>query len=257
MGTYTGLDVNDAGSLASFGMRTILSGFYNIPKFPLLDVKAMADTGELGPAGRRNCALDAPGFEEKVYVKFDHFGNNVLNIGIQSLEGCTVVTVVSRSAVYMGHFFESLAFAPEGKAPDTAFQQNCINFITGQGQTWRTRGDSLDPSLFSGPAVAFIMTPRQDQDDPTEQNPNPPVPGADTQLYGDRMRTLSQTLTNLIPGITIVYYNYIAINIEEYQQAYQGKALFGYDSNADGAGNPNFRLWYEQTFETGINLGLL
>ncbi|KAI2608772.1 uncharacterized protein GGS25DRAFT_531781 [Hypoxylon fragiforme] len=67
----------------------------------------------------------------------------------------------------IAHFFENLAFAAEGaKAPDTALEQNCLNLITGQGQTWRTRGDSLDPSLFSGNnglAVAFIMMPREDQ----------------------------------------------------------------------------------------------
>jgi len=101
------------------------------------------------------------------------------------------------------------------------------------------------------------MTPRQDQADPTADNPNPPVPGPDTQLYSGRMGQLSQTLTNLVPGLTVVYYNYIATNIEDYQQGYQGKALFEYDPNADGANNPNFRLWYEQASENGRGIGLL
>ncbi|KAI0122363.1 hypothetical protein F4814DRAFT_408463 [Daldinia grandis] len=161
----------------------------------------------------------------------------------------------------MAHFFENLAFAPDdGKAPDTAFQQNCLNIITGQGHIWRAQGDSLDPSLFTGengPAFAFIMTPRQDQDDPTEQNPNPPVPGPQTQLYAGRMGQLSQTLTDLIPGLWVVYYNYIATNVEHYSQSYQGKALYEYDPNADGANNPNFRLWYEQTEVNGRDLGLV
>ncbi|KAI0483743.1 hypothetical protein F4859DRAFT_512386 [Xylaria cf. heliscus] len=68
---------------------------------------------------------------------FSNFGANILNIGTEGLEGCTVLTVASRRAVYMAHFFENLAFAPDdGKAPDTAFQQNCLNLITGKGQTW-------------------------------------------------------------------------------------------------------------------------
>ncbi|KAI1800357.1 hypothetical protein F4811DRAFT_539453 [Daldinia bambusicola] len=185
---------------------------------------------------------------------------NFLNIGIDGLEGCTVLTVVSKKAVYMAHFFESLAFAPEGaKAPDTAFEQNCLNLVTGQGQRWRARGDSIDPKLFTGdngPAFAYIMTPRQDQAALTPDNPNPPVPGADTQLYGGRIDQLSQTLTNLIPGLWVVHYNYIATNIEQYTQKYQGKALFEYDANADGNNNPNFRLWYEQNLETGTGVGL-
>jgi hypothetical protein len=100
------------------------------------------------------------------------------------------------------------------------------------------------------------MTPRQDQADPTPQNQHPPVPGPDTQQYPGRMRQLSQTLTNLIPGLWVVYYNYIAINVESYTQAYQGKALFEYDPNADGNNNADFRIWYEQNSEGGRSAGL-
>ena len=100
------------------------------------------------------------------------------------------------------------------------------------------------------------MTPCQDQDDPTADNPNPPVPGPDTQLYAGKIGQLSQTLTSLIPWVTIVYYNYIATNLEDYIQAYQGKALFEYDPDADGSNNANFRIWYEQTSEDGRSLGL-
>ncbi|TGJ78222.1 hypothetical protein E0Z10_g10548 [Xylaria hypoxylon] len=199
-----------------------------------------------------------------VLRSFSDFNANILNIGTERLEGCTVLTVVSRKAVYMAHFFENLAFAPDdGKAPDSAFEQNCINQITGRGQTWRTRGDSIDPSLFTGnngPAFAYIMTPRQEQADPTRQNPNPPVPGPDTQLYAERMRQLSQTLTSLIPGLWVVYYNYIAANAAQYEeqdaQQHRGKALFEYDPNADGNNNANFRIWYEQNMENGQGAGL-
>ncbi|KAI1421434.1 hypothetical protein F5Y12DRAFT_704443 [Xylaria sp. FL1777] len=192
---------------------------------------------------------------------FSNFGANILNIGIEGLEGCTVLTVVSRRAVYMGHFFENLAFSPDdGQDPDTAFQQNCLNLITGRGQTSGTQGDHLDPSLFTGangPAIAYIMTPRQDQDDPTPQNPNPPAPGPTTQLYASRMSQLSQTLTTLIPGVGVTYYNYIATNVENYKQDYQGKALFEFDPNADGSNHPNFRLWYEETMKDGRAAGII
>lgn len=101
------------------------------------------------------------------------------------------------------------------------------------------------------------MTPRQEQADPTDEEPNPPVPGPDTQAYPGRIVQISQTLTNMIPGLTIYTYNYMA-NIAAYTQQYQGKALFEYDPNADGPNSrPNFRLWYEQTTENGRALGLL
>ncbi|KAH8167162.1 hypothetical protein CIB48_g1052 [Xylaria polymorpha] len=190
-----------------------------------------------------------------ILKRFSDYNQNVLKIGTPGLEGCTVLTVVSRSAVYMGHFFETLAFIADGGTdPATAFQQNCLNLITGQGTKWRCRGDGLDPSLFTGnngPAVAFIMTPRPDQDDPTAQNPNPPVPGPDEQMYGMQIGQLSQTLRSLIPDLTIINYNYIAQNVPNQRYLWQGKALFEYDPDADGDSNPNFRLWYEQTMRNG------
>ncbi|KAI2619290.1 hypothetical protein GGR54DRAFT_138240 [Hypoxylon sp. NC1633] len=183
--------------------------------------------------------------------RFSDYTTDVLNIGTAGLEGCTVLTVVSPTAVYMAHFFESLAFAPDdGIDPNVAFQQNCLNLITGQGQTEDARGDHLDPSLFTGnngPAAAFIMTPREDQ----------PAAGSNSQLHAARIGQISQTLTNLIPGVGVTYYNYIAISIEGQTEQYQGKALFEYDPNADGNNNADFRLWYEQNSETGRNLGLI
>ncbi|KAI0430579.1 hypothetical protein F5Y09DRAFT_341512 [Xylaria sp. FL1042] len=204
------------------------------------------------------------GFNDYTFAtlrEFSNFGTDVLNIGTQGLHGCTVLTVVSKRAVYMGHFFESLAFSVDGgKAPDTAFEQNCLNLITGQGQRWRARGDSINPSLFTGdngPAIAYIMTPRRDQDTPTPQNPNPPVPGPDTQLFAGRIEQLSQTLTDLIPGLGITYYNYIGMNVKQQSVGYKGKALFEFDPNADGSNNPNFRLWYEHTMVDGREAGLI
>lgn len=95
------------------------------------------------------------------------------------------------------------------------------------------------------------MTPRPDQDDPTAQNPNPPVPGPDEQMYGMQIGQLSQTLRSLIPDLTIINYNYIAQNVPNQRYLWQGKALFEYDPDADGDSNPNFRLWYEQTMRNG------
>ncbi|KAI1775412.1 hypothetical protein F4818DRAFT_416515 [Hypoxylon cercidicola] len=234
----------------------------NIGAFLRAKINALVSTRDNDKTNLINLAYSAPSndYTFATLKRFEDFNANVLNIGTGGLEGCTVLTVVSRRAVYMGHFFETLAFDPDGtKSPDAAFQQNCLNLITGQGQTWRTRGDSLDPSLFTGdngPAFAFIMTPRQNQVNPTEDNPSPPVPGPDTQLYAERIGQLSDTLRGLMPDVWILYYNYIAINVPKQTQQYQGKALFEYDPNADGNNHADFRLWYEQNSETGRGTGL-
>lgn len=98
------------------------------------------------------------------------------------------------------------------------------------------------------------MTPREDQADPTAEVPDPPVPGPTSQLYSGRITQIKTLLTQLIDGITVLDYNYIALNVPT--AAYQGVALFEYDPNADGQGHPNFRLWYEQTMGDGISIGL-
>ncbi|ROV94593.1 hypothetical protein VPNG_09194 [Cytospora leucostoma] len=189
------------------------------------------------------------------------FSANDLNIGTAGLEGCTVLTVASSEAVYMGHFFENLAWAPDAEYEidsDTAFQENCLNLITDNGNTWRAKGDAIDPSLFIDfNPVAFIMTPRQDQDDPTDEVPNPPVPGPKTQQYQAKVEQLVATLQGLIPGLSVIFYNYIAMELEDYETEYQGVALFEYDPNADGHGNANFRIWYEAATEDAWGMGIL
>ncbi|KAI1108459.1 hypothetical protein F5Y14DRAFT_457027 [Nemania sp. NC0429] len=256
-----GAEYDDTGRLLKRTLRNVRQT--NIGGYLQGKIQALVSTRENLDTNLINLAYstDQNDFTFAALRDFSKFGANVLNIGIQGLEGCTVLTIVSRKAVYMAHFFENLAFAPDDKKdPNEAFQENCLNLITGQDPTWRKRGDSLDPSLFTGdngPARAYIMTPRPDQDSPTAQNPNPPVPGPGEQLYAGRITQLSQTLTGLIPGLEVVYYNYIAVNVEKQQQAYQGKALFEFDPNADGSSNPNFRLWYEQTMNDGRAMGLI
>lgn len=162
---------------------------------------------------------------------------------------------------HQGHFFESLAWDPDEEYEiDTnqAFQENCLNLITGNGVTWETKGDAIDASLFTGyNPVAIIMTPRQNQDDPTDANPNPAVPGPETQQYAAKVQQLVTTLQGLIDGLTVVYYNYIAMDLEDYQYDYQGVALFEYDPSADGNGNPNFRVWCESAMEDAWGMGII
>jgi hypothetical protein len=60
-------------------------------------------------------------------------------------------------------------------------------------------------------------------------------------------------LTTLVPGIGIMDYNYYWVL--PYTIYYQGSALFEYDVNANGSGNPDWRLWIEASNEMGTALG--
>ena len=51
-----------------------------------------------------------------VYREFTD--NKALSLGTDGLCGCTVLTVVSRNAVYMAHYFESVSFAPDREWED-------------------------------------------------------------------------------------------------------------------------------------------
>jgi hypothetical protein len=62
----------------------------------------------------------------------------------------------------------------------------------------------------------------------------------------------------LIPGVRIDVYPYHFAKNEEIDGELddgEGRAIFEYDPNADGYGNPDWRLWDETTFEQGSNLG--
>ncbi|KAI1352296.1 hypothetical protein F5Y01DRAFT_97965 [Xylaria sp. FL0043] len=83
-------------------------------------------------------------------------------------------------------FVESPPTPTEGlfSPRETMFPRNPL-FPFGRPSQMANPRDNFDSSLFTGdngPAVAYPMTPRQDQDDLTPQDPKPPVSGPDTQL---------------------------------------------------------------------------
>ena len=58
-----------------------------------------------------------------------------------------------------------------------------------------------------------------------------------------------------IPGIKVLVNSYLALN--DYKDAWRGVALYEYDRNADGKGNPDWRLWNEQSSIRGRELDQL
>ncbi|CZR64767.1 uncharacterized protein PAC_14666 [Phialocephala subalpina] len=182
------------------------------------------------------------------------FGDQSFQIGTPDLHGCTVVTVVSKRAVYMGHFFENPAFGKQ-----TQFQQRVINWITGVG-TRVGKGSALDPSLFNqngDDTRIFIMSPRAARG------------GAQSaQYYRTKLPQLKATLNGangLLPGAPMALRLYQPLDYDpdhldnnpafatNYNIAFSadtpratGKAVFQFDPNFHGQGIPGWRLFYEE-----------
>ncbi|KAL2827771.1 hypothetical protein BDW59DRAFT_160079 [Aspergillus cavernicola] len=207
------------------------------------------------------CPADAGGYGTPSYCVQYRFtdedipidpdtGQMLIGTGNTELTGCTVLTVASSRGVYMCHFWQDVNYPNEGATgrpdrPALGFQP-VLNMLRGEGDRRWAVGPAIDTSLFVGEGAntwAFICTPRAgaNLDDPTSYH------------YVSQQQQLVALLTNLIPGIGIVNYNYYWVL--PYTQYYQGVALFEYDQDADGQGNSDWRLWLEASNELATTLG--
>jgi len=172
------------------------------------------------------------------------------------LTGCTVLTVVSRRAVYMGHFWQNLGFKNYASPADVragaegrpaSFPRNVRNLITGQTPQYRATGPALNPSLYN------------QEDDKTYASILTPAYQADNLYFPTQVAAMVTLLGELIPGIHVVVKPYYPLTEEEENDisgaSVRGQTMFEYDRNADGQGNADWRLWYEQFSQRGTNLG--
>ena len=179
---------------------------------------------------------------------------NKYELGTGGLTGCSVLTIVSRRAVFMGHFFESLAFSrptraqliAEGQNPDTYPRLNFVgevtNLIDQSLGTTAGVGPSLDVSLFNLPTdntQAFIMTPRA-------WNGN-----AGAWQYTNKINSVIGQVQGLLPNIAnIPVTDYVRLDMEDPAQEAElysnarGAAFFQYDPN--NRGSQGWRLFYER-----------
>ncbi|KAI8944055.1 hypothetical protein F4801DRAFT_595235 [Xylaria longipes] len=207
------------------------------------------------------CPADAGGYDTPSYCVQYRFsdgnipvdpttGQMLIGTGNTELTGCTVLTIASSRGVYMCHFWQDLNYPNEGSTgrpdrPALGFQP-VLNMLRGEGDRRWAVGPAIDTSLFVGVGTntwAFICTPRAGAslDDPQSSH------------YLSQQQQLVALLTDLIPGIGIMNYNYYWVL--PYTQYYQGVALFEYDRNSDGSGNADWRLWLEAANELGTRLG--
>jgi hypothetical protein len=222
------------------------------------------------------------------------FGNNYFSIGTGNpgnepgsfdvLTGCTVITLVSRRAVYTGHFWElkqgdawrnpPAKFAAHAN-PSASFQQNVINHVLGQQPTYQATGPPIDPTLFNradDQTYLFVTTPRSTG---FWTNPDGPMRYPNFGAGG----LFETTIKQIIPNVQPLYYYYKSQKAKTYagtevssqpphmhsyfqmvlhsrlQQSYrQGQTLFEYDPQADGT-NPDWRLFIWGLRESGSSLG--
>lgn len=135
------------------------------------------------------------------------------------------------------------------------------NLITNQPPSDKIRGPALAVDLFNQPSdgtALFVMTPR------SAARPN----DASKPAYQPEIDALVGTIRGLLPGIKAVSYNYHAFRDQvSFTEPYQGYAFLEWDPDATGqsaeilranpgttapAGLAQWRLWYENTYVSGL-----
>ncbi|KAK5707631.1 hypothetical protein LTR97_000169 [Elasticomyces elasticus] len=201
--------------------------------------------------------LITPGVSYCKQLKFadlPRYKSTVVGMGNADLVGCTVTVLVSARAVYMCHFVERLHFPHVHTAPVPNEVKytfiDAMNFVTGNQPQRGCGGDSLDKTLFQGGdgdnTQLYIMTPRSraTPDDVTSQEHN------------GEITLLTAVMRIHVPGAQVTTYNYYA-RTEGYpglDNYVKGAATWEYDPNADGNGNADWRLWFEETNRRGSSV---
>ncbi|RFU32890.1 hypothetical protein B7463_g3469, partial [Scytalidium lignicola] len=166
-------------------------------------------------------------------------------IGTNGLCGCTVVTVASTQAVYMGHFFEN----PSWTNSAATFTNSVLNFFGGNVNGAGT-GPQINPDLFGAEVDTrvYIMTPRRGKS----------TAGAGSPLYRGKVpQLISAIQVTLGDDVPLALFNYTPLECDEDPgeddsppnpdlfTSQRGVALFQFDPQADEDGKPGWRLFYE------------
>ncbi|KUJ14025.1 uncharacterized protein LY89DRAFT_737025 [Mollisia scopiformis] len=186
----------------------------------------------------------------------------IMGTGDTLLTGCVVLTIVSRRAVYMAHFWQPYGFwvvpaiANNGwmDGPNGAnLDENVLNLIGGKTPLYYASGVALDVTLFNQAndlPYAYLMAPRYPGNNAAAGSPD------QIYLYWPQIQAIGAYIQELLPNLqAYLPIPYIAQAQYPANELYRGQALFEYDPNADGNGNGNWRLFYEETSVDGRSKG--
>ena len=155
------------------------------------------------------------------------FGNTDLKIGTDNVYGCTCLIVISRSGVYMTHYYENPTFYDftPGQQDQQWHQQVFQNVILKSiinGETYGLEGTRMIPSQ-----TAALVPLIRNEVDPPGENPNalftpdehvdvliisPYAAGSDQPLYARREDEIVTVLDHLMPQGT----NYLSFNYHKW-----------------------------------------
>lgn len=188
--------------------------------------------------------------QDMATAAFDELKNEAISFGTSGLCGCTVLVIVSKRAVYIAHYWESISFAPDAswgfKDEDDAFAKTVIKGLMsgvgrGNGQEQVSLkgqvGKIKDPSI-----RAYLMIPAKTHAE---------VPDG----YRNRWNEIKTTVGGLIPELawspTIpnprwaeIKYDALSNNAPELVTTARGCILFKYDP--DHNQKRKSALWIEQ-----------
>ncbi|OJJ03001.1 hypothetical protein ASPVEDRAFT_712611 [Aspergillus versicolor CBS 583.65] len=216
--------------------------------------------------------------DERAVRRQATFGANAFQMGTSGLCGCTQVTLVSRRAVWMAHFWETYSHGDSDWVPSlgtptaangyppgpdntdhvasySAFEERIIDALSEQepaGPTMQRgrkpkdyimpEGPPIQANLFNRPddgTMLFVMSPRKSSRD-------------NRFRYSNRVPLIMDAITDILGRRPVEYmFPYLPLNMrvrrdrELAGQNKRGHALFQYDPDADGAGTRGWRLIYE------------
>ncbi|KAI4681953.1 hypothetical protein J4E81_009715 [Alternaria sp. BMP 2799] len=110
---HRGPGIVERGLKGSFDNSTIQRRM-NLPTFDTIDDYIVAETGEAEAVvwGQRDGNGDENEFDTNtsIFDQFKFFQENQMSQGTSHLMGCTMLVIVSRRGVWMGHFWENISF---------------------------------------------------------------------------------------------------------------------------------------------------
>jgi hypothetical protein len=142
--------------------------------------------------------------------------NKEISVVGRELQGCTVLAIVSRKGVYVGHYWENIAFAPDQEqlevkdkegvliwteTPDQIFQRTVIE---GLRKGIKIQQDSLTkyaPALTDDHVQAYLIRPRisQPRAEQIENDPGSAIPLPDG--YEQQWQLMRNEVVSQIPKI--------------------------------------------------------